>query len=467
MHPKLNIQGKGYYDALRKIYFKYVFDHPFEYAFNMAKSFAELFYFIPYATSAGNLPWQYGYLPIKPGVEALEIDKTPSFSALINLRFWYLKIGFTYWLAFLFAIFNILAVAFLMFRQKTVQHKTIFLAIAIYLGLLSIQRAIVPQHGLTLLTTFWLFSVICFLYIIFTENAVKYIIRRYWMILSNKIKWYWMILSNKIKFCSLPAPVTNGVKNFTNLKSSAALKKISSIGLVIPCYNEAKRLNSLSFLKALEINPSLTLLFVNDGSTDNTLSVIEKLCVNNPARALKISLIKNSGKAEAVRQGMLYLSKSDKYDVIGFWDADLAVPLSEINDFIQIFNKNLNIKAVIASRVHLAGRLIERVHLRHYFGRLFATIVDLTFDIRVYDTQCGAKLFDSQILKAALEEPFFTNWIFDVELIIRLTRMLNNNWWLYELPVNEWRNVSGTKRSFSAYMTAFVDYLILVRKYLR
>lgn len=162
---------------------------------------------------------------------------------------------------------------------------------------------------------------------------------------------------------------------------------------------------------------------------------------------------------------MLHLLENSSYNIIGFWDADLAVPLSEILELADIFRQNPNVHVVIGSRVHLAGRLIEHVNMRHYIGRLFATIMCWTFDFKIYDTQCGAKLFDQKVLSSIVQQPFCSKWIFDVELIIRISRLAflhnKNNWlthdsWLYEMPVREWRNVSGTKRSVSAYITAFL-----------
>ena len=253
------------------------------------------------------------------------------------------------------------------------------------------------------------------------------------------------------------------------------MASMHNIAIVIPCYNEEKRLKPDAFIDELLKNSNLTFLFVNDGSKDNTLGVIQKVCVSNPPRALCLSLDKNSGKGEAVRRGMLHLADKGLYNIIGFWDADLAVPLSEILRLADIFKQNHNVHVVIGSRVHLAGRLIEHVNLRHYIGRLFATIMCWTFHFKIYDTQCGAKLFDQRVLSPALQQPFCSRWIFDVEFIIRISRLdflhKKNNWlthdsWLYEMPVKEWRNVAGTKRSFSAYSAAIFDYMTLVRKYL-
>ena len=242
-----------------------------------------------------------------------------------------------------------------------------------------------------------------------------------------------------------------------------------NIAVVVPCYNEEQRLNITILNNELLKNSNLTFLFVNDGSTDNTLKIIQKICTFNPLRALCLSLDKNSGKGEAVRMGILHLLENEQYDIIGFWDADLSVPLSEFWDFIDVFRQNPTVYGVIGSRVHLAGRMIERVNFRHYLGRLFATTMSLTFGFNIYDTQCGAKLFKKKVLISTVQEPFCSRWIFDVELIIRISRLSflqGKTNWLYEVPVKEWRNVLGTKRSMSAYTNAVLDYTNLVRKYL-
>jgi len=240
------------------------------------------------------------------------------------------------------------------------------------------------------------------------------------------------------------------------------------VGLVVPCYNEEKRLNVKAYLSSLSKNVKLTILFVNDGSSDNTLNILQKISKAEPERAMYLSLDRNKGKAEAVRQGICHLLKMDTFEIIGYWDADLAVPLIEVNDFIRVFQTYPDVQAVIGSRVHLAGRAIEHVNLRHYFGRVFATIISLTFGFKIYDTQCGAKLFYSKILEPVVKEIFCSNWIFDVELLIRLSRidfLRRKENWLYEYPVHEWKNVSDTKRTFLAYIESFFDYFKLVRKY--
>ena len=66
---------------------------------------------------------------------------------------------------------------------------------------------------------------------------------------------------------------------------------------------------------------------------------------------------------------------------------------------------------LLGSRVAMLGRDIHRSMVRHYLGRAFATAASIVLDLRVYDTQCGAKLIRrSAALLEALDEPFTSRW---------------------------------------------------------
>jgi glycosyltransferase involved in cell wall biosynthesis len=78
-----------------------------------------------------------------------------------------------------------------------------------------------------------------------------------------------------------------------------------SLVLVVPCYNEQHRLPVDAFRAFTVDGIRVELLFVNDGSTDGTLRLLEKLQHEDPSRFSVLNLARNSGKAEAVRQGIL------------------------------------------------------------------------------------------------------------------------------------------------------------------
>jgi glycosyltransferase involved in cell wall biosynthesis len=221
--------------------------------------------------------------------------------------------------------------------------------------------------------------------------------------------------------------------------------------LVVPCYNEEQRLPVDAFARFLAGEGNTELLFVDDGSRDRTAAVIESLCARFPARASLLRLPSNRGKGEAVRHGILAALERAP-DFVGFWDADLATPLDELPAFLDEFARRPELEMVLGSRVLMLGRHIERHAFRHYVGRVFATIVSWILRLPTYDTQCGAKLFrTTPTLSRILAEPFASRWVFDVEILARLSLERAKSGGarvsrcVSELPLHAWRDVPGSK----------------------
>jgi len=192
------------------------------------------------------------------------------------------------------------------------------------------------------------------------------------------------------------------------------------IALVVPCYNEAQRLDSSAFLAMVDEDAALSLLFVDDGSTDGTADIHATMAAQRPGRVTTMTLPENAGKAEAVRHGLLRALASSAA-IVGYIDADLATPRAEIARLCETFRKSSDHDVLLGSRVRLLGRAIDRAPVRHYLGRAFATAASLLLRLPVYDTQCGAKLFRrSAALTRALQRQFLSRWVFDVELLGRL-----------------------------------------------
>jgi hypothetical protein len=158
-------------------------------------------------------------------------------------------------------------------------------------------------------------------------------------------------------------------------------------------------------------------------------------------------------------------------DFVGYWDADLATPLNALSKFLQLMDDRPDIDVVLGSRVKLLGRSIERHAWRHYLGRVFATLVSQLLRLSVYDTQCGAKMFRaSDELRGVLADPFRTAWLFDVEILARLIAASPRGTAdvaqrLYELPLDEWRDVPGSKLTRAAYARAATSIFTLYREY--
>ena len=224
----------------------------------------------------------------------------------------------------------------------------------------------------------------------------------------------------------------------------------SSCTIVVPCYNEASRLDADAFVTFATSN-DLDLLFVDDGSTDDTPRLLASVTQTAPARIRSMRLDRNSGKAEAVRQGLIAASRSGT-QYVGFWDADLATPLAEIPAFMAILDTRPEIDMVFGARVALLGRSIRRNLARHYAGRVFATAASVILRLGIYDTQCGAKIFRvTETFVRTLERPFIGGWIFDVEMIAReigarrARRLPPVKSAIYEYPLNQWHDIAGSK----------------------
>jgi dolichyl-phosphate beta-glucosyltransferase len=236
---------------------------------------------------------------------------------------------------------------------------------------------------------------------------------------------------------------------------------LSSKAIVVPCFNEERRLEEARFLKLAERHEA-HLLFVDDGSRDRTLDVLERLRSRVPEFVIVHALPKNQGKAEAVRQG-LTIALGRGFRLVGYADADLATPPAELLRMLQILEDIPAIDVAIGSRVLLIGRRIERKASRHYLGRVFATFAANVLRAPFYDTQCGAKFFrKTPALEAALEERFVSRWAFDVELLGRLLAGTTSVAGIglermREIPLEEWIDKPGSKLRFSDMASAIVD----------
>jgi glycosyltransferase involved in cell wall biosynthesis len=219
---------------------------------------------------------------------------------------------------------------------------------------------------------------------------------------------------------------------------------VLSAVIVVPCYNEAARLDPEAFNRFLARESNVRLLFVDDGSSDATADVVRAFGREWPGRVSLLQLGRNQGKAEAVRRGILDAATLGS-ELIGYWDADLATPLTEIPAMASAFANN-GVGMVIGSRVRLLGRDVHRSAFRHYFGRAFATFASMQLRVPVYDTQCGAKLFRAApAIVALFSRPFRLRWCFDVEVLARFNALGQSCGACIEHPVSRWVDAAGSK----------------------
>ncbi|WP_367773199.1 glycosyltransferase [Flavobacterium sp. WC2421] len=241
-----------------------------------------------------------------------------------------------------------------------------------------------------------------------------------------------------------------GSNNVVAVDNSNRLIQNNCIGVVIPCYNEEERLSSEEFKKFVHSNLGYHLCFVNDGSKDNTLGVLQELCKGNEDRISIYNCEKNGGKAEAVRLGMLHLAKDSQYNYIGFLDADLSTNFDDFQELVNTIS-NSKYKIVSGSRINRMGADIAKESARKIISQGINFIIRKTLGMDFKDTQCGAKIMHKEIVEKTFQKKFLTKWLFDVEIFMRMKKIYGKQGaidLICEQPLNRWVHMDGSKLSF-------------------
>ncbi len=221
------------------------------------------------------------------------------------------------------------------------------------------------------------------------------------------------------------------------------------VGVVIPCYNEETRLLSKEFTDFVHSNLGYHLCFVNDGSTDNTLEVLKKLAKGREDHISVYNCEKNGGKGEAVRQGVLHLSRDTQLDYIGYLDADLSTDFQDFDDLVKTIETS-DFKIVSGSRMSRMGANITKESARKIISKTINLIIRNILGMSFNDTQCGAKIMDREIANEMFKDKFITKWLFDVEIFMKMRKYYGKEKaisYICEQPLKRWIHADGSKLS--------------------
>lgn len=235
--------------------------------------------------------------------------------------------------------------------------------------------------------------------------------------------------------------------------------------IVVPCFNESTRFKKdyfLTLLKSInvgdEADVNIDLMFIDDGSTDNTYNRLEELLEQINVSILRLT--KNVGKANAIRTGFLH-AQASKYDFFTYLDSDGAFEVNEVVSSLKLYVNsymNENVDLLSFARVSLAGSDISRRGYRHLIGRLISTMLVLGSNYRIYDPQSGFKIYSGKFLSQIdLSSPFKTRWFIDWEIILRSSSLAT----IVETPVKYWHDVSGSKLSLRHTFLILREILII------
>lgn len=227
-----------------------------------------------------------------------------------------------------------------------------------------------------------------------------------------------------------------------------------SLSIVIPAYNEEKRLPATLDRVTCYLARSGwefgEVLVVDDGSRDGTVRAAEDFA----ARAPSVRVLRNPGnrgKGYSVRRGML--------EARGGWalfsDADLSSPIEELETLWSAAQKS-GAQVVIGSRA--LDRSLIGIHqplLRESAGKLFNVAVRLVTGLPYRDTQCGFKLFETRAARDIFNRQQLERFGFDVEVLFLARRL---GYKVIEVPV-KWNDMAGTKVDTLSGLSAFLDPL--------
>lgn len=198
--------------------------------------------------------------------------------------------------------------------------------------------------------------------------------------------------------------------------------------ICIPCYKESKRLAPfLEQILALDqaLPYQLNIRFLDDGSGPEEQQKFAAYMESAQKQFKHFQIgsqlfATNRGKGAVLRDGFSY-GLTENFNIVGFSDGDGATPFYEILAMIEELRAAPALQVLIGSRIKCLGKTVERSYKRHLSGRIFATLLSNIFNIPVYDSQCGAKLFKTTVLSSeVLKTCYDQRWLFDTQLLILL-----------------------------------------------
>ncbi|MCL2208537.1 MAG: glycosyltransferase family 2 protein [Treponema sp.] len=165
------------------------------------------------------------------------------------------------------------------------------------------------------------------------------------------------------------------------------------LSLVIPCYNEEETINLMynELIKVFEGNQGLEILFVNDGSKDNTLSEITKLAQTDE-RIKFISFSRNFGKEAAMFAGMKYASG----EYIGILDSDLQHPPSMLPEMIKALDEGYDVAA--ARRTNRSGEAA----IKSFFSHRFYSVINKLADVKIEEGAQDFRVMKRKVVDSIL-----------------------------------------------------------------
>lgn len=213
------------------------------------------------------------------------------------------------------------------------------------------------------------------------------------------------------------------------------------ISIVVPAYNESTRIeNALDriFSCVAQNGWDAEVLVIDDGSTDNTASIVKQWMETHP----RLHLIQNPGnrgKGYSVRNGLLQAAG----EIVMFTDADLSAPMEEAERLFSAIRAGADV--AIGSRwLDRARQTIHQPLYRQFFGRCFNWITRTVMGLPFKDTQCGFKAFRRSAAQIIFRLQTIERWGFDPEILFIAQKL---GYEIREVPVT-WGHDERSRLSY-------------------
>lgn len=191
-------------------------------------------------------------------------------------------------------------------------------------------------------------------------------------------------------------------------------------------------------------------LVVENGSQDRTFEIAQSFSQRFPQ--LHAFQLSERGKGYAVRHGMLHASG----EFLFMCDADLSMPITEINRFVP--PELLNYDIAIASREAPGAVRYNEPQYRHVVGRVFNTMIRILAIPDLHDTQCGFKCFRAEVARELFQHQTLYGWSFDVEILFIARR---RGYRIVEIPIPWYFNAESKVRVVNDSARMAVDLLTI------
>lgn len=200
------------------------------------------------------------------------------------------------------------------------------------------------------------------------------------------------------------------------------------LSIVMPAYNEGEHIfdnlkEASSVISTFMDN--FEIIAVNDGSSDNTKSEIER-CMKEDCHIHMASYRKNRGKGNAIKIGV----QRAIGDYIAFLDSDLDLPPEQIEQYMEPLLKG-QADVVIGSKMHKDSEL-EYPQIRRIMSLGYYWMLRMLFRLKVKDTQTGLKIFRADALKAVIPLIKTKGYAYDIEILVALN---TRGYRIMEMPV--------------------------------